>query len=339
MIKIKIILVLFITFNIVSKDMVRVDLPYENEDRHYYIYTPNTKDTKPIDLVIGLHGYTGTAVGFERETTGGFNKAADDYGFIAVYPQGKFFYQKTFFGNEFISSWNDLAGSKSSGPLGEICLANAFFYAQYSNCGDVGRCAWASCGDDLNFIKIIIDQLKTTKNIKNIYVVGMSNGGMMAQALACEYPELFTGVINVVGMQHLGLSCIPEKPINFIIYGALKDETVPPINIKADDGYLYEPMDKTAKDWSNKFQCKNEKTLTNDEFDKIIEKEYFDCLNGVKIISLLNTERFHTWPGIERDIGYCAYPIDELTDYKDIRESCSDIQNFWGNKYLLDKLF
>ena len=120
MIKIKILLVLFISFNVVSKDMVRVDLPYENEDRHYYIYTPNTKETNPIDLVIGLHGYTGTALGFERETTGGFNKAADDYGFIAVYPQGKFFYQKTFFGNEFISSWNDLAGSKSSGPLG--CL-------------------------------------------------------------------------------------------------------------------------------------------------------------------------------------------------------------------------
>ena len=97
MIKIKILLVLFISFNVVSKDMVRVDLPYENEDRHYYIYTPNTKETNPIDLVIGLHGYTGTALGFERETTGGFNKAADDYGFIAVYPQGKFFYQKTFF--------------------------------------------------------------------------------------------------------------------------------------------------------------------------------------------------------------------------------------------------
>ena len=57
MIKFKILIVLFISFNIVSKDMVRVDLPYENEDRHYYMYTPKTKDTKPIDLVIGLHDY------------------------------------------------------------------------------------------------------------------------------------------------------------------------------------------------------------------------------------------------------------------------------------------
>ena len=98
MIKIKILLVLFISFNVVSKDMVRVDLPYENEDRHYYIYTPNTKETNPIDLVIGLHGYTGTALGFERETTGGFNKAADDMALLLFIPKENFFIKKLFLG-------------------------------------------------------------------------------------------------------------------------------------------------------------------------------------------------------------------------------------------------
>ena len=53
----------------------------------------------------------------------------------------------------------------------------------------------------------------------------MSNGGMMAQALACKYPTLFKGVVNVVGMQHKDLSCIPDKPVNFIIYGGLKDRS------------------------------------------------------------------------------------------------------------------
>ena len=71
----------------------------------------------------------------------------------------------------------------------------------------------------LDFIKQIIDLTKDYYNINKVYVLGMSNGGMMAQALACEYPYLFAGVVNVVGMQHLGLSCTPESPVNFILYG------------------------------------------------------------------------------------------------------------------------
>ncbi len=55
--------------------------------------------------------------------------------------------------------------------------------------------------------------------LNDVYLIGMSNGGMMAQAMACKHPELFKAVINIVGMQHKGGSCIPEKPVNFIIYG------------------------------------------------------------------------------------------------------------------------
>ena len=78
---------LVISINIVSEDMTRVDVNFEGESRHYLIYEPNA-DIKTTSLVIGIHGYTGTASGFEKETTGGFNLSADKYNFIAVYPQG-----------------------------------------------------------------------------------------------------------------------------------------------------------------------------------------------------------------------------------------------------------
>ena len=73
----------------------------------------------------------------------------------------------------------------------------------------------------------------------------MSNGGMMAQALACEYPNLVKGVVNIVGMKHKGLSCIPRETINFIIYGGAKAKTVPQDKIKSSDGYFYEQMDNS----------------------------------------------------------------------------------------------
>ena len=45
---------------------------FDNEPRHYLVFKPDN-DSKPKNLVIRIHGYTGSATGFEKETTGGFN--------------------------------------------------------------------------------------------------------------------------------------------------------------------------------------------------------------------------------------------------------------------------
>ena len=38
-------------------------------------------------------------------------------------------------------------------------------------------------------------------------------------------------IINISGMQALGMSCIPKKPVSMVIYGAKNDFTVPPVDI------------------------------------------------------------------------------------------------------------
>ena len=81
-----------LSFEIFSSEMDRVQINYEDHTRYFLIHEPDTySSSNPINLVIGIHGYTGTASGFEKETTGGFNKSADEFGFIAAYPQGEFF--------------------------------------------------------------------------------------------------------------------------------------------------------------------------------------------------------------------------------------------------------
>jgi len=287
-------------------------------------------------LVIGLHGYTGTASGFESQTTGGFSKSADRYGFIAVYPQGLYFNSIQNDASTYVSSWNDLAGSKTNTSNGEICAVDADIYPQYPNCKNGGRCSWSSCNNDLGFIKRIIELTKNKYKINNIYVLGMSNGGMMAQALACEYPNLLKGVVNIVGMQHKGLSCIPSEPINFIIYGGAKDTTVPPVKIKSSDGYFYEPMSNTYNDWSSKFNCKTNSIIDfqfNDRFTKQVAEI---CDNNVQVISLLNHDRGHYWPGIKRSAGFC-----HTEDQSDMNYSiCKFLtDNDWGNEFILDMLF
>ena len=85
--------------------MEKVFVDHENEKRHYLIYKPHAfNENQSIDLVIGLHGYNGSASGFESEVTGGFNKLANKYNFIAVYPESLNFYD----GETLVSTFNDI---------------------------------------------------------------------------------------------------------------------------------------------------------------------------------------------------------------------------------------
>ena len=81
------ILIFLAPFQIFSSEMSRVNIDYENQTRYFLIHEPkNLTAVKAVNLVIGIHGYTGTASGFEKETTGGFNESAVEYGLIAAFP-------------------------------------------------------------------------------------------------------------------------------------------------------------------------------------------------------------------------------------------------------------
>ena len=331
----KLLIIIILSVNFVSASMVEKSFIYDDVKRSYLEFIPSNHNIKaPINLVIGLHGYSGSASGFEKETTGMFNKSAEKYKFLAIYPQGEYFYNDANKDYPFISSWNAFPNIK---PNKEFCSLDAVIYPKYPNCKNPNRCSWTSCIDDLGFIKKIIDISKENYLIDKVFVIGMSNGGMMAQALACKYPNLFSGVINVVGMQPLGASCIPEIPVNFVIYGGALDRVTPPINIQSYDGYFYEPMDKTFNSWSNKFKCKFNELNKIDTHNNITKKVSYGCNGNIKIISLLNDDAGHTWPGINNsDRGYCHTGAQNNI----ISPDCKiEVNNVWGNDLLLDILF
>ena len=70
-------------------------MSWQGIDREYLIFLPTSYISEgEIPLVVGLHGYTGTASGFEKETTKGMNLHAEYRNYIAVYPQGVNFWGK-----------------------------------------------------------------------------------------------------------------------------------------------------------------------------------------------------------------------------------------------------
>ena len=259
--------------------------------RTFYTYVPPNIG-KEMTLVVGLHGYTGNAKTFIRKGDADFNNFLEMNNFIGAYPEGKSFYAN---GRKF-SSWNDLAGSIGQGPKGDICDIDRDYYPFPPDCENPHRCSWASCGDDIGFIEKVIDHHKNQYDIKSVIVIGMSNGGMLAQAIGCKLAGKVDAIINIEGMQALGMSCIPDKPLTMVIYGAKNDTTVPPEDILASDGYFYEPMKNTVNDWKNAFNCSNssKKQILNPA--EITEEHFYDCNDGVTITSILDHNNDHDWP-------------------------------------------
>ena len=259
--------------------------------RTFYTYVPSNID-KEMTLVVGLHGYTGNAKTFIRKGDADFNNFLEINNFIGAYPEGKSFYAN---GRKF-SSWNDLAGSIGQGPKGDICDIDRDYYPFPPDCVNPHRCSWASCGDDIGFIEKVIDHHKNQYDIESVIVIGMSNGGMLAQAVGCNLTDKVDAIINIEGMQALGMSCIPDKPLTMVIYGAKNDTTVPPEDILASDGYFYEPMKNTVNDWKNAFNCSNstKKQILNPA--EITEEHFYDCSDGVTITSILDHNNDHDWP-------------------------------------------
>tara|TARA_B100000795_G_scaffold270061_1_gene262362 strand:- start:4461 stop:5489 length:1029 start_codon:yes stop_codon:yes gene_type:complete len=339
----KLLIYIFLIFAPLVDGMEKITIMHGDEERSYLLFTPSVKKDS-YKLIIGLHGFSGSASGFEKETTGGFNLYAEEKGLIIAYPQGNYFYPSSEMTKEdgskiikktYSSSWNHLGPLTANNPEIKICEDTSQSAPPFPSCKNKDNCYWTSCIDDSDFIKTIALKVSEEFVIDDTYIMGLSNGGMMAQLVGCEYPDIFDGVINIVGMQPHKLSCVPKLPINLIIYGGLLDRSVPPISIRSSGGYFYEPIKNTASSWSSEFNCKDVKNSEITTPFKSSETLYYNCDDNVTITAIINSEAGHAWPGISSNEGYCRANIQSEIIYNE----CRKINKVLGSKYLLDRLF
>lgn len=79
-------------------------------------------------------------------------------------------------------------------------------------------------GADVDFVRHIVNELKGhfAVDTNRIYAVGMSNGGGMAAALACQAPDLMAGVVGISGAYYnpVNENCAPGSVPTFYIHGS-----------------------------------------------------------------------------------------------------------------------
>ena len=124
-------------------------------DRSYRIYIPEGVQT-PAPLVIMLHGGFGSAQQAERAY--GWDQLADSVKFVVAYPDGEG------------RAWNTNGGC----------------------CGRPGR----QNVDDVGLINAVVNDISANVGVdaNRVYATGISNGGIMAYALACN-----TGTFAAIG--------------------------------------------------------------------------------------------------------------------------------------------
>jgi polyhydroxybutyrate depolymerase len=165
----------------VSPSASQASLTVNGQKRIYFLFRPATLPAQRLaPLVIAMHGYTQTAV--ELESLTHFDQLAQKDGFVVVYPQGV------------QESWN----------AGTCCGA-----------------AQSEKLDDVAFIRQLIAQVVQEDNIdpKRIYAAGLSNGGLMANRLACDLAAEIVAIASVSGS--LVTPCHPARSVSVLeIHGA-----------------------------------------------------------------------------------------------------------------------
>jgi polyhydroxybutyrate depolymerase len=235
-------------------------------NRMYQLFVPPTGDGRR-PLVIALHGGGGN--GAQVAASAGLIDKATKEGFILALPEGSSRFGK-------LQTWN--AG---------------------------GCCAYAMRKkvDDVGFIRALIDELERTQPVdpKRIYVVGMSNGGMMAERVAIELGDRIAGAAVFVGAL-FGNEPKPIAAVPMLIVNAEKDEQVPVAGgtsttgiVRRSQGMPYKPSRYAATFWATVNRCTSgpAKTETTD----YVRELWTGCASGADVDFYIMKGAEHGWPG------------------------------------------
>ena len=268
----------------VSPGTMKGNLKVDNKNRSYRLHIPEGyASEKPLPLVIALHGAFSSAR--EMERLSGFSALADEEGFVVVYPNGI-----GLFG--FLRHWN--AG---------FC------------CGRAMDVEWNDTGFLLGLIDLLTEHLVIDK--QRIYLVGMSNGGMLAHRFAAEYPDRIAAVTLVsaaVGARweegEMKRFPPPLLPVPALIIHT-KDDPVIPFEggrgSRRDVEYLG-ALDAVAF-WRGVNRCESipVETLRVQGGNWTLWKGYS---SGAEVALLAVDQGGHVWPGERRGADQCKDGAD-----------------------------
>lgn len=240
--------------------------------RSWLMYVPDSYvSTEPIPVVLNLHGRT--ANGASQAWISDFNSIAEREGIVTIYPDG------------LEQEWN-YTRPFESGPNDNL-------------------------PDDEAFLGTLLDDLALDLNIdtSRIYVTGYSNGGFMAQRMACTMQDQIVAFASVAatGAYGLPIVCLNRDTVPAMYIHGTADRIVPwegstipdssgnPITVSA-------PMSRTISFWANHNGCATDLNITDippttDETQTRV-LAVTECPEDAPVITFMVINGGHTWQGV-----------------------------------------
>jgi polyhydroxybutyrate depolymerase len=249
-------------------------LEIDGVTRKYIVHVPIYYSGEHMPLVMVFHPDGSNALSWMSVC--GLNDTADQYKFIAVYPDGicKTTGYKGF-------GWN--GGSRVPG----------------------GRKRRIAKVDDVSFVSKLLDVMERGYNIdtRRVFATGMSMGAMMVYRLASELSPRIAAIAPVAGC--MGTDKISlERPVPIIHFHGMADQEVPyrgGRGIFDPTGTYLVSVDETMSIWSNANGCDPEpviKEFKDNAWDtkKVIRKKYRSGNDKKKMVLYAIEGGGHTWP-------------------------------------------
>ncbi|MCP4301575.1 MAG: prolyl oligopeptidase family serine peptidase [Gammaproteobacteria bacterium] len=326
--------------------MTRYTLEHDGLEREYFVFLPSSYDNgEQHPIALFMHGYGSSATGTEAEVSNGITRYAEEFGYVMVFPQSTWFMSDKSPEERWeVSSWNHISDGFDKGPEGPICTADAAVYPCPPECGSCGQCGWASCHDDVGFLKKLVAKIATdfTVDSDRVYISGFSNGAMMANRIACEASELFAAVVLVGGRVESGFECMPTGALPLLQMNGGEDTAVPFDGRVNDAGYFFASTNSIAEHWNDGAACATEKTEWT---SPAIPGETVRCSIACpdtdrESIDCLWPEGNHRWPGTPGFRGSNGFCVTELqaTSMPDqaICIAPDPSQEVWGSRLMFE---
>jgi poly(3-hydroxybutyrate) depolymerase len=85
--------------------------------------------------------------------------------------------------------------------------------------------------EDYDYITEVINRVKASDNVNDVFTVGLSKGGHMSLAYACERPSMINAAASLDEFMQLTLN-IPSAPVPIIVFHGTSDTNVPYTMVK-----------------------------------------------------------------------------------------------------------
>jgi polyhydroxybutyrate depolymerase len=246
--------------------------------RTYELHVPDSyQEGQAVPLLMVLHGASGT--GKRSETVLGFDKLADRDGFIVVYPDGIY------------NNWDFGVGVPTPDGSG-------------MRVDDVGYLVW------------LVEQLEQDYTIDpaRVFVVGNSNGALMAYRLACEARDTFQAVAGVAaGIFTPAVQNCADGPVPVLFIQGTEDRILPWDGTDLNGQHVGLSAAESLTFWTRLNHCDTSKdsvkaenlpdTDTTDH-STVTHIPITDCADHSQVQFYAIVGGGHTWPGHPFDPGF-----------------------------------